>query len=66
MKKVIAWSLIALYLAVVGMWPAAAAPVSLAATGAFTVLLQPPVLLLTLAVGVLLRRRPAPAKTATA
>jgi len=42
----ILWSLLAAYLLVVGLWPAAATPVELAATGAFTVLAQPAVLLL--------------------
>ena len=56
----ILWLLAGAYLLVVGLWPAAASPVELAATGAFTVLLQPAVLLL--AAGVFLlasaRRRP--------
>lgn len=40
----ILWLLAGAYLLLVGIWPAAAAPVALAALGAFTVLLQPPVL----------------------
>jgi hypothetical protein len=58
----ILWLLAGTYLLVVGLWPAAATPVELAATGAFTVLAQPAVLLLA-AVGGLItsaRRRPAP------
>jgi hypothetical protein len=41
----ILWSLVGLYLLIVGLWPAAAAPVNLAALGAVTVLAQPAVLL---------------------
>lgn len=61
--RLIAWSLISLYLAVVGLWPAAAAPVNLAATGAFTVLAQPAVLLAAAVVAIVVsaQRRPAPA-----
>lgn len=57
----ILWLLAAAYLLLVGMWPAAAAPVNLAAAGAFTVLAQPAVLLAALVAGLLLsdRRRPA-------
>lgn len=56
-------SLTVIYLLAVGIWPAAATPVVLAATGAFTVLLQPPVLLLAglVALAVHYSRRPAPA-----
>jgi hypothetical protein len=59
----ILWLLLGAYLLVVGLWPAAATPVELAATGAFTVLAQPAVLLLAAAVGLITsaRRRPAPA-----
>lgn len=55
--------LLGAYLLVVGLWPAAATPVELAATGAFTVLAQPAVLLLAAAVGLIAsaRRKPAPA-----
>lgn len=57
-----------LYLLLVGVWPAAAAPVELAAQGAFTVLAQPAVLLAALLAGVAVNafRRPAPARTAHA
>lgn len=54
------WLLAGLYLLLVGLWPAAAAPIGLAATGALTVFAQPAVLLLA-AVFVLAasaRRRP--------
>jgi hypothetical protein len=59
----ILWLLAGTYLLVVGLWPAAATPVELAATGAFTVLAQPAVLLLAAAVGLIAsaRRKPAPA-----
>jgi len=59
----ILWLLAGTYLLVVGLWPAAATPVELAATGAFTVLAQPAVLLLAAAVALIAsaRRRPAPA-----
>jgi hypothetical protein len=58
----ILWLLAGTYLLVVGLWPAAATPVELAATGAFTVLAQPAVLLLAAAVGLIAsaRRKPAP------
>jgi hypothetical protein len=61
----ILWLLAGTYLLVVGLWPAAATPVELAATGAFTVLAQPAVLLLAAVVGLITsaRRRPAPAPT---
>lgn len=57
----ILWLLAGTYLLVVGLWPAAAAPVELAATGAFTVLAQPAVLLLAalVALAVSVLRRPA-------
>lgn len=57
----ILWLLAGAYLLVVGLWPAAAAPVNLAATGAFTVLAQPAVLLLAAVVAVVVsaRRKPA-------
>ena len=55
--KFILWLLAGLYALVVGLWPAAAVPVELAATGAFTVLLQPAVLLLAAAVALLASAR---------
>lgn len=50
-----------LYLLVVGLWPAAAIPVELTATGAFIVLAQPAVLLAAVAVALIASalRRPA-------
>jgi hypothetical protein len=59
----ILWLLAGTYLLVVGLWPAAATPVELAATGAFTVLAQPAVLLLAVVVALIAsaRRKPAPA-----
>ena len=65
--KFILWLLAGLYALVVGLWPAAAVPVELAAAGAFTVLLKPAVLLLAGAVALLKStRRPvhAPARRA--
>jgi len=57
----ILWLLAGLYLLVVGLWPAAATPINVAATGAFTVLAQPAVLLLAAVVALVAsaRRRPA-------
>lgn len=59
-------SLLAIYLLIVGIWPAAATPVELVATGAFTVLAQPAVLLLAaltaVAVSALRRHAHAPAR----
>lgn len=59
----ILWLLLGAYLLVVGLWPAAATPVELAATGAFTVLAQPAVLLLAAVVALIAsaRRKAAPA-----
>ncbi|MEV0556257.1 hypothetical protein AB0I27_22745 [Streptomyces sp. NPDC050597] len=62
--RYILWSLLAAYLLLVGLWPAAAAPIDLAASGAFVVLAKPPVLLLAALVATVLhyRRRPTPAR----
>ena len=56
----ILWLLAGAYLLLVGLWPAAATPVNVAATGAFTVLAQPAVLLAVVAVALIAsaRRRP--------
>ncbi|NUS14094.1 MAG: hypothetical protein HOY69_22255 [Streptomyces sp.] len=56
----ILWLLAGAYLLLVGLWPAAAAPINIAATGAFTVLAQPAVLLLAAVVALIAsaRRRP--------
>ncbi|MET8080036.1 hypothetical protein [Streptomyces sp. NPDC005303] len=61
MFRVIAWSLLAIFLLVVGAWPAAAAPIGLAFAGAGVVLgaIPGPVLLLIAAVA-WLRHRPVP------
>lgn len=58
--KLFLWLIAGLYALVVGLWPAAASPVELAATGAFTVLAQPAVFLLAAVVAVIAsaRRRP--------
>lgn len=63
--RFIVWSLLAAFLIVVGLWPAAAAPIGLAATGAAVVLgaIPGPVLALAAAVAWLKHR---PARTATA
>jgi hypothetical protein len=62
MFRIIRWLLLALFLIVVGLWPAAAAPIGLAASGAAVILaaIPGPVLL---AGGVIawLHRRPATA-----
>jgi hypothetical protein len=65
--RYIAWALIALYLIVAGLWPAAVAPVGLAFTGLAVIVaaIPGPVWLLVAAV-VWLKHRPAPAKPATA
>lgn len=57
-----------LYLLLVGLWPAAAAPAELVAMGAFTVATQPAVLLALFLSGLAITalRRPAPARTAHA
>jgi hypothetical protein len=62
MFRVVAWMLLALFLLIVGAWPAAAAPVSLAFTGAGVVLgvIPGPVALLAVLVA-WLRHRPTPA-----
>jgi hypothetical protein len=66
-RRVLLWSLLAAYLIVVALWPAAATPVDLAFTGLDSVIaaIPGPVLLLA-AVAAWLKHRPAPAKTATA
>lgn len=66
MFRVIAWSLLALFLLIVGVWPAAAAPIGLAFTGAAVIVgaIPGPVLLLVAFIA-WLKHQPAP-KTATA
>lgn len=61
------WSLVAAVLLVIGLWPAAVAPIAIAFAGAATVIAAIPGQLLLLAAGIAyLRYRPAPAKPATA
>lgn len=60
MFRYIAWTFLALFLIVVGVWPAAAAPVTLAATGAAVILAAVPApVLAAVAVTVWLKRKPA-------
>ncbi|MFJ9740842.1 hypothetical protein [Streptomyces sp. NPDC101166] len=65
MIRKLRWPLLALALVVVGVWPAAATPIALAAAGAATVIgLIPGPALLAAGVIAWLRHRPAPARTA--
>ena len=63
MFRIIAWSLLGLFLIVVGAWPAAAAPVGLAAAGATAVVaaIPGPVLVLLAAIAYLKHRAAQPA-----
>jgi hypothetical protein len=63
MLRYIAWLLLAAYLLVVGLWPAAATPIGLTATGAAVVLaaIPGPVLALVAIAVYLKRRAPRPA-----
>lgn len=61
--RVIAWLLIAAYLALVGLWPAAAAPIALAGRGVGVIVGQLPGLLI-VAVGIWLYFRLRPAVSA--
>lgn len=67
MSRYVRWLLLAAFLIVVGLWPAAAAPIGLAATGAAVIVsaIPGPVLLLA-AVVAWVKHRPAAATTATA
>lgn len=66
-RRVFVWLLLAAFLMVVGLWPAAAAPIGLAASGAAVVLAAIPGPVLALAAVVAwLKYRPVPAKPATA
>lgn len=59
----IRWAILAAFLVVVGLWPAAVAPVTLAAAGAGAVLAAiPGPVLLAVAVIAWLKHRPAPAR----
>jgi hypothetical protein len=65
MFRFVAWSLLALFLLIVGAWPAAATPVSLAFTGAGVIAAKiPGVVLIGAAAFAWLRHRttPAPAR----
>lgn len=67
MFRTVCWPLLAVFLVLVGLWPAAAAPIGLAATGAAVILaaIPGPVLLAAAVIG-WLKHKPAPTKTATA
>ncbi|MFD4377691.1 hypothetical protein ACFWPY_39865 [Streptomyces sp. NPDC058527] len=66
-RTVVRWTLLAAFLIVVGLWPAAATPLTLAATGAAALIaaIPGPVLLAAAAIA-WLKYRPAPAQTARA
>lgn len=67
MFRIALWALAVLYLLLVGLWPAALAPITLAFAGLATVIAAvPPSVLLLAAVAVWLKRKPTPAKPATA
>jgi hypothetical protein len=67
MFRYVRWLLLVGFLIVVGVWPSAAAPIDLAATGAAVILAAIPGPVLALAaVAAWLKHRPAPAKTVTA
>ncbi|PSK47988.1 hypothetical protein B0E38_06465 [Streptomyces sp. 111WW2] len=62
MFRIICWTLLAAFLIVVGLWPAAAAPVTLAATGAGALIAAiPGPVLLAAAVIAWLKHKPTPA-----
>ena len=63
--RFILWSLLAAFLIVVGLWPAAVAPIALAFTGAAVVLGKIPGVVLA-AVGVIAYLKHRPARPATA
>jgi hypothetical protein len=64
-RRVLLWSLLAAYLIVVALWPAAATPVGLAFNGLDSVIaaIPGPVLLLA-AIAAWLKHRPAPVRAA--
>ena len=67
MLRIIVWALLALYLLVVGLTPAALAPVTLTLAGLATAIAAvPPSVLVLAAVVVWLKRKPTPTKPATA
>ncbi|MFF1547130.1 hypothetical protein [Streptomyces sp. NPDC058291] len=65
MIRKLRWPLLAVALVVIGVWPAAATPIALAAAGAATVIavIPGPALLLLAAIA-WLKHRPAPARAA--
>lgn len=65
MFRIFVWSLLAAFLIVVGLWPAAAAPIALAATGAAVIVGKIPGAVL-LAAGLVAYYRHKPARPATA
>lgn len=66
MSRYVRWLLLAAFLIVVGLWPTAAAPIGLAATGAAVIVGSVPGPVLALAAVIAwLKHRPTPAKTAT-
>jgi hypothetical protein len=65
MSRYVRWLLLAAFLIVVGVWPEAAAPIGLAATGAAVIVGLIPGPVLALAVGVAwLKHRPTPVRAA--
>ena len=67
MSRLILWSLLAAFLLLVGLWPAALAPVHLAAFGAAALIASIPSKVLALGAGALyLKFRHQPARPATA
>ena len=67
MPRYVRWLLLAAFLIVVGLWPAAAAPIGLAATGAAVIVgLIPGQLLALAAVAAWLKHLAANSRTATA
>ncbi|CAM5602893.1 hypothetical protein [Streptomyces coeruleorubidus] len=67
MSRYVRWLLLAGFLIVVGLWPSAAAPIGLAATGAAVIVgLIPGQVLALAAVAAWWKHRPVPTRTATA
>lgn len=67
MLRIVLWASVALYLLIVGLTPAALAPLTLAFAGLTAVIAAvPPSVLLLAAAVVWLKRKPTPAKPATA
>jgi len=67
MPRILAWTLLATFLIVVGLWPAAAAPIALAATGAGALIAAIPApVLAAVALIAWLKHKPTPAKPRSA